>query len=69
MPTPLVTNPNMVVLGQIGRGKSTFVKTFLWRQLVFGRQAWVVDPKGEYQTLAAACGVRPCASGRGAASD
>ena len=34
--------------GPGGRGKSTFVKTFVWRQVAFGRQAWIVDPKGEY---------------------
>jgi hypothetical protein len=51
----VLTNPNMLVVGQIGRGKSSFVKAFLWRQHVFGRQAWVVDPKGEYGPLAAAC--------------
>ncbi|MHB1536467.1 MAG: VirB4 family type IV secretion system protein [Acidimicrobiales bacterium] len=55
----VLTNPNLVVIGQIGRGKSTFVKTFLWRQQVFGHQAWVVDPKGEYAALAAACGTVP----------
>jgi type IV secretory pathway VirB4 component len=57
----VVSNPNMVVFGQIGRGKSAFVKSFLWRQAVFGRRAWVVDPKGEYGDLAAAWGVRPVA--------
>lgn len=54
--TGQLTSPNVIVLGQIGRGKSTFVKTFLWRQQVFGRQAWVVDPKGEYRPLAEANG-------------
>lgn len=54
-----VTNPNLIVMGQVGRGKSTFVKTFVWRQVAFGRQAWVMDPKGEYGELAAACGVTP----------
>jgi DNA helicase HerA-like ATPase len=54
-----LTSPNVLVVGQIGRGKSTFVKTFVWRQLVFGRRAWIVDPKGEYGPLAAACGSRP----------
>jgi hypothetical protein len=54
-----ITNPNMVVFGQIGRGKSAFVKTYLWRQAVFGRKAWVVDPKGEYGALARAFGTRP----------
>jgi type IV secretory pathway VirB4 component len=57
----LLTNPNMVVIGQIGRGKSAFVKSYLWRQATFGRRAWVVDPKGEYGPLAAAWGVRPLA--------
>ncbi len=54
-----LTNPNMVVVGQIGRGKSAFVKTYLWRQRVFGRRAWVLDPKGEYGSLAHAAGVEP----------
>src|SRR5208282_611447 len=55
----VLTNPNMVVFGQIGRGKSSFVKTYLWRQSVFGRRAWVVDPKGEYGELARRWGVSP----------
>jgi hypothetical protein len=55
----VLTSPNVMVVGQIGRGKSTFVKTFVWRQLVFGRQAWIVDPKGEYGPLARACGATP----------
>ena len=57
----ILTNPNMVVFGQIGRGKSSFVKTYLWRQAVFGRRAWVIDPKGEYGPLADAWGVKPIA--------
>ncbi len=56
-----VTNPNMVVIGQIGRGKSSFVKSYLWRQAVFGRSAWVIDPKGEYGPLCEAWGVAPVA--------
>ena len=56
-----VSNPNMIVFGQIGRGKSALLKTYLWRQAVFGRQAWVVDPKGEYGPLAELWGVRPVA--------
>ena len=57
----VVTNPNMVVIGQIGRGKSSFVKSYLWRQAVFGRSAWVSDPKGEYGPLCRAWGVTPVA--------
>ncbi len=55
----VLTNPNMIVAGQIGRGKSSFVKSYLWRQAVFGRRAWVIDPKGEYGALAGAWGVSP----------
>ena len=43
-----VTNPNVTVFGQIGRGKSALVKTYLLRQAAFGRQIAVLDPKGEY---------------------
>jgi hypothetical protein len=61
----LVTNPNLVVIGQIGRGKSTFIKTWLWRERLFSRQCWVLDPKGEYGALARACGVEPLCLGPG----
>jgi hypothetical protein len=50
---------NMLVLGKINYRKSTFVKTYLLRQMVFGRQAWVLDVKGEYAALARAVGVEP----------
>jgi hypothetical protein len=33
--------------------------TYLWRQMIFGRTAWVIDPKGEYDKLAEVCGVQP----------
>jgi hypothetical protein len=56
-----LSNPNMIVFGQIGRGKSALLKTYLWRQSVFGRRAWVVDPKGEYEQLARLWGVAPVA--------
>jgi type IV secretory pathway VirB4 component len=55
----VVTGPNMLVLGQIGRGKSAFVKSFCYRQLVFGRQVILLDPKGENGPLCAAAGVEP----------
>ncbi|HVV77953.1 MAG TPA: hypothetical protein VHC43_18200 [Mycobacteriales bacterium] len=53
--TGAVTSPNMLVAGQLGRGKSALVKTYLHRQLVAGRQAFVLDPKGEYGLLADGC--------------
>jgi type IV secretory pathway VirB4 component len=49
----------MLVLGQLGLGKSALVKTYVYRQLVFGRQALMLDPKGENGALCAACGVSP----------
>jgi type IV secretory pathway VirB4 component len=60
-----LTSPNMVVFGQIGRGKSAFVKSFVWRELCFGRHCWVLDPKGEYGALAAASGATPLRLGPG----
>ena len=54
-----LTNPNMLVAGQIGRGKSSFVKSLIWRSSLFGSRAAVLDPKGEYYPLAAAHGVEP----------
>ena len=53
-----ITDPNWVVIGRIGSAKSSLVKTYLWRQAVFGRRAWVIDPKGEYGGLAAALGAQ-----------
>jgi hypothetical protein len=57
----VLTNPNMTVLGQIGRGKSALVKSYLYRQAAFGRQVAVLDPKGEYGALARALGAEPIA--------
>lgn len=53
----VITSPNMLVAGQLGRGKSALVKTYLHRQLAHHRQAYVLDPKGEYAPLADACGL------------
>jgi type IV secretory pathway VirB4 component len=53
----VVTSPNMVVVGQLGTGKSALVKTYLSRQCLAGRAAFVLDPKGEYAPLAAARGL------------
>jgi type IV secretory pathway VirB4 component len=54
-----LTSPNALVFGQIGRGKSALVKTYVLRQLAFGRTAFILDPKGEYGSLASAVGIRP----------
>ncbi|HEX6689397.1 MAG TPA: hypothetical protein VF085_12155 [Solirubrobacterales bacterium] len=50
---------NMLILGDLNYRKSTLAKTYLYRQVLHGRQAWVIDIKGEYWPLAKALGVRP----------
>ena len=54
-----LTNPNVLVIGAVGSAKSSLIKTYLFRQAVFGRIPWVTDPKGEYGPLARALGVEP----------
>lgn len=54
----LVTNPNMLLVGEPGAGKSATAKAFLCRSVgVFGRWAAIADPKGEYTPLAEALGL------------
>jgi len=51
----VLTNPNVIVIGEVGSGKSSTVKAFLARSLaVYGLRRFVavIDPKGEYRTLA-----------------
>ena len=55
----MLTNPNVLVIGAVGSAKSSLIKTYLFRQAVFGRIPWVIDPKGEYGPLARALGVEP----------
>ncbi len=52
-------DPNVIVLGKLGQGKSALVKTLLWRMLLFGRRAFVLDVKREYGPLCEAVGVTP----------
>ena len=52
-------DPNAIVLGKLGQGKSALVKTLLWRMLLFGRRAFVLDVKREYGPLCEAVGARP----------
>jgi type IV secretory pathway VirB4 component len=57
----LLDDPNAIVLGKLGQGKSALVKTLLWRMMLFGRRAFVLDVKREYGPLCAAVGVKPIA--------
>ena len=55
-----LTNPNTVVIGEVGTGKSALVKAFLRRELaLYGRRRFVavLDPKGEYRPFATAHGL------------
>jgi hypothetical protein len=54
-----ITGPNMIVMGIVGRAKSSLIKTYLYRQAVFGRRHLIIDPKGEYAPLAHALGCTP----------
>jgi len=55
----VISSPNVIVLGEIGHGKSALMKTLLWRMLLFGRRAFVLDVKGEYAPLCQAAQVTP----------
>jgi type IV secretory pathway VirB4 component len=55
----LLDDPNVIVVGKLGQGKSALVKTLLYRMLLFGRRAFVLDVKREYGPLCRAVGVEP----------
>lgn len=52
-----VTNPNLLLAGVIGQGKSALAKTLTMRGVPAGRQVYVPgDPKGEWAPVARAVG-------------
>ena len=52
-----LTNPNIFLAGQIGRGKSALAKSLACRFIAFGRRVYVPgDPKGEWAAVARAVG-------------
>jgi type IV secretory pathway VirB4 component len=51
-----ITGHNMAVFGVLGSRKSTLCKTYCARQVIFGRQVCVLDPKPEYEPLCQAVG-------------
>jgi type IV secretory pathway VirB4 component len=56
----LLSNPNMIVMGSVGFGKSATVKAFVRRlRAVYGSERYlaIIDPKGEYGALAADLGL------------
>jgi hypothetical protein len=62
----LATNPNLVIFGEPGRGKSSTVVAFLLRMMLFGIRTLISgDVKGEYSPLLRALDIEPIALGRG----
>jgi type IV secretory pathway VirB4 component len=49
-------NANEVVLGKSGAGKSYMIKLEIMRQFMLGTEVIVIDPEGEYETLAKTLG-------------
>ena len=60
----VLTNPNVVLAGVIGRGKSTLAKALAARSVAVGRRVYVPgDPKGEWSTVAHSLGGQTIALG------
>ncbi|MFC6341221.1 ATP-binding protein, partial [Nocardioides hankookensis] len=53
----MITNPNVLVAGSVGSGKSSLGKSLATRSIAFGRKVYVPgDPKGEWTPVARAVG-------------
>ncbi len=53
----VLTNPNVLLAGVIGAGKSALARSLVCRSMAFGRRAYVPgDPKGEWTPVANAIG-------------
>src|SRR5207247_6098693 len=61
----VISNPNMLVIGEIGTGKSALKKSYLLRQAAFGRRAVSINAKREDDLLCQALGVEPIRLERG----
>ncbi|MFJ7528003.1 ATP-binding protein [Streptomyces griseus] len=60
------TNPNVMLAGVIGQGKSALAKSFALRSIAFGYRVYVpCDPKGEWTPVAQALGGTSIALGPG----
>ena len=62
----VLTHPALLVIGDMGSGKSSLVKTYLRRsRALFGRGIWCLDPKGENGPLMQSMGATSVKLGRG----
>ena len=62
----VITNPNVLLAGVIGVGKSALAKSMVCRSLAFGRRAYIPgDPKGEWTPVARAVGGLAITLGQG----
>ena len=62
----VLTNPNVLLAGVIGVGKSALAKSLVCRSLAFGRRAYIPgDPKGEWTPVAQAVGGQAITLGPG----
>ena len=53
----VITNPNCLLAGVLGKGKSCLAKSLATRSIAFGRRVYVPgDPKGEWTAVAKAVG-------------
>lgn len=65
----MITNPNVLLAGVIGTGKSALAKSLATRSLAFGIRVYVPgDPKGEWTAVARAVGGSTIALGHGLAN-
>lgn len=67
--TGVLTNPNGLLAGVVGKGKSTLAKSLATRSIAFGRKVYVPgDPKGEWTVVAQAVGGQAIELGGGLAT-
>ena len=65
----VLTNPNCLLAGVVGKGKSFLAKSLATRSIAFGRRVYVPgDPKGEWSVVADAVGGSAIRLGPGSAN-
>jgi hypothetical protein len=65
----VLTNPNCLLAGVVGKGKSFLAKSLATRSIAFGRRVYVPgDPKGEWSAVAEVAGGAAIQLGQGSAN-